>query len=122
GISRLISYPSHAFIPNLHVERLLSILGVDDQHRIVFVVALSLPIAMCWAIVRDVVATIEFAVTYLGVLLFALLWQFTGGSRHQGVLFLALVGAVWTHRAAAPPVRQISWVWLAILLINAAGG
>jgi hypothetical protein len=86
------------------------------------VALLAVPIAACWLVVRNTAAALQFSATYLGVLLFAQLWHFIGELRHFGILFLAFVGAVWTCRAAPQRARRVSWLWVAILAINAAGG
>ena len=76
----------------------------------------------CFIIVRDALRTAEFALTYFGVLLYVQLWQFPGGLRHYGILFVAFVGTVWMWRSTLPPRRAAPSLWVALLVINAVGG
>lgn len=122
GLGRLIYYPLHAFAPGFDTGTIARIFSAGGRHRVLLILVLGLPVAMCWVVTRNFVATMEFAAVYVGVLMFALLWHFTGGNRHHGIVFLAFVGAVWANRAAATPVHRKSSAWLTILLINAAGG
>ena len=58
----------------------------------------ALPIAACWLITRDLLRVLEFTLVYLGILLFANIWNYPGYARHHGVVFLALIAAGWTAR------------------------
>jgi len=101
----------------------LSLLLLGGGYQPVLTAAvLIFPILACWTIVRDRLRTAEFATTYLGVLLFAQLWNFEGAPNQQGTLFVALIGTVWMWRANIAPARRVAWLWIALLAINAVGG
>ena len=80
--------------------------GAPEQCSFFRFVVLVLPILACFSIVRDVSRTAGFAAIYAGVILFAWLWSFAGAPRHQGYLFVALVGSVWMARSAYCPLRR----------------
>ena len=98
------------------------ILGGGSGNLLLQAAVLALPILACFIIVRDALRTAEFALTYFGVLLFVQLWQFPGGPRHYGILFVAFVGTVWMWRSTLPPRRAAPSLWVALLVINAVGG
>src|SRR6476659_3640391 len=81
------------------VSQLFPILGGGSGNLLLQAAVLALPILACFIIVRDALRTAEFALTYFGVLLFVQLWQFPGGLRHYGILFVAFVGTVWMWRS-----------------------
>jgi hypothetical protein len=83
---------------------------------------LALPLLACWLIVRDWKLSVQYALIYVGVLLFAQIWHFLGAPRHHGTLFMALVGTVWMWRSTVPPTRPVSPVWIGLLLVSALGG
>lgn len=60
------------------------------------------------------------ALGWLGVLAFLYIYQIPVSSRYAGVLFLMLVAAMWQWRRAHPG-HAARW-WLALLVLNAAGG
>jgi hypothetical protein len=80
------------------------------------------PPLLCWALVRDWKLAAEFAFIYLGIVLFAALWDFPGLSRQHGIVFLALVCAVWMASARAPLVGWRAALWRCLLVISAVGG
>ena len=104
------------------VSQLFPILGGGSGNLLLQAAVLALPILACFIIVRDALRTAEFALTYFGVLLFVQLWQFPGGLRHYGILFVAFVGTVWMWRSTLPPRRAAPSLWVALLVINAVGG
>jgi hypothetical protein len=59
---------------------------------------------------------------YLGIVLFENIWNFPGSARHHGVVFLALVAAVWSARSRQAPAVWSRWLFAGILLVNACGG
>jgi len=59
---------------------------------------------------------------YLGVLLFAMLFQFYGYNRHSGILFLAFVACLWRTRRYAPSFAKGLFLWYAILILSATSG
>jgi hypothetical protein len=96
-------------------------LGGGSESLLLALLVFSLPVAMCFAIVRDWLRTAEFAAIYFGIILFAVLWSFSGGPRHQGYVFIALVGTIWAARSARP-ATPVAPVWLVLLALNALGG
>lgn len=104
------------------VQQLYVLAGGGGSNQLAVVAALTVPIILCWSIVRDRTLALEFAVTYVGILLFAQLSQYPFTPRHYGFVFLALIGVVWMGRSAVPPRRFMIAVWFALLAINAAGG
>jgi len=59
---------------------------------------------------------------YLGILLFANIWNYSGSARHHGVVFLALIAAGWTARLRGSRAISSSWVLGALLVINTCAG
>jgi hypothetical protein len=95
--------------------------GIDVAHPARLLVALISPIVFCWFTTRDLARTAEFAIAYIGILLFAQLWHFSGDIRHHGIVFVMLVGAVWARRSIAASSRR-TWLWISMLLMAAVGG
>jgi len=106
---------------------------------------LTLPIAIFWMLVRPTTVTDKyrrrrrdklsrrqwsqaqyaltgFMIVYIGIILFAMLFNFTGYARHQGTLFLALVGYVWSSRIYAPLSGRQHILWSTILTLSAISG
>jgi hypothetical protein len=100
----------------------LALLIVQANIPLLSLMVLAAPLLACLSIVRDPLRTAEYAVIFVGVLLFAQLWNFPGSPRHHGFLFIALVGTVWMWRSAGEPARPMSPVWVAMLLVSALGG
>jgi hypothetical protein len=73
----------------------LALLIAQANSPLLSLMVLAGPLFACWSIVRDPLRTAEYAVIFVGVLLFAQLWHFPGSPRHYGFLFIALVGTVW---------------------------
>jgi hypothetical protein len=122
---RFVLQPSgdlpHFWNPN----PLLPILQVVQGHsaRALLIVGLLVsPPLLCWFLVRDWKFAAEFALIYLGIVLFAALWNFTGSSRHHGIVFLAFAGAVWMTSARAPLTGWRVAGWRSLLAISALGG
>jgi hypothetical protein len=145
GTGTLAAFPLHSFIPLVppwpsetilwlgepHLakvsdfdpsEVIIRLLRIDADHPARLILVLIFPIAFCWFVVRDLVRTAEFTAAYIGVLLFAQLWHFTGDIRHHGIVFIMLVGIVWATRAAIATADQSTWRWMPMLLVAAAGG
>ena len=103
-------------------DPILALAQGDIARTLVALGFLVSPPLLCWWLVRDWKITAEFAVIYLGIVLFAALWNFPGVSRHHGVVFLALVAAVWMASARAPLSGWRAAAWRCALLISATGG
>jgi hypothetical protein len=54
--------------------------------------------------------------------MFENIWHFPGSARHHGVVFLALVAAVWSARSRQAPTARSPWLFAAILFVNACSG
>jgi hypothetical protein len=61
-------------------------------------------------------------IVYINILLFAMLFFPWGAARHNGILFLALVGYVWSSRSYAPSFARQHVIWYAILILSAISG
>jgi hypothetical protein len=94
----------------------------DIDHPLRLAVVFAAPIAVCWLIVRNPLRATEFALVYVGIVLFENIWDFKGAARHHGVVFLAFVATVWTARIREKPDRLASSLFSAVLVINAIGG
>ena len=98
-------------------------LAHGEAARIALILALLLsPPLVCWFLVRDWKIAAEFALIYLGIVLFAALWDFPGVSRHYGVVFVALIGAVWMASARTPLTGWRAAGLRSLLVISAIGG
>ena len=94
----------------------------DIDHPLRLALVFATPIAVCWLIVRNPLRMMEFALVYVGIVLFENIWDFTGSARHHGVVFLAFVATVWTARIRDKPDKLASSLFTAVLAINAIGG
>jgi hypothetical protein len=105
--------PSDFFVGLLHIDSL-------HPARLAFVFAV--PIILCWLITRDLMLVLEFALIYLGILLFANIWGYPLAARHHGVIFLAFIASAWAVRLRQSDPRWSAWVLGSVLIINACGG
>jgi len=80
------------------------------------------PLIVCWLISRQRIRIAEFATFYVGILAFAILWDFSGSSRHHGIVFLALFASAWLVRANFAGDRWSAWTLRSLLLVSAVGG
>ncbi len=106
--------------PNPAGEILQSI-SADGDHPARLAALLSIPVLLCAVLTRSRYRLLEFALVYFGIMLFAVLWKFPGGARHHALIFLALVACVWTARYRSPRPGA-SWLFAAVLAVNAVGG
>ena len=134
-------------IPVSQLDQLLDwFFGNNAEHPLRLSAMLALPIAICWMLVRPTAvagggrlqrtdkmlrrqwsqawyALIGFMLVYIGILLFnILIFSEAGSARHHGILFLALVGCVWSARTYAPPFSRPHVIWYAILILSAISG
>jgi hypothetical protein len=123
-----IAHPETASIPqfwNLNPATDFVALTHDTDRALrlaLMVLAFALPIIACWLIARDQVLVLEFALVYLGILLFAYIWNFPGVARHHGVIFLALIASAWAARLRHSPAVSSLWILRTLLLVNACSG
>jgi hypothetical protein len=94
----------------------------DIDHPLRLALVFAAPIAVCWLIVRNPVRMMEFALVYVGIVLFENIWDFKGTARHHGVVFLAFVATVWTAPMREKPDKLASSLFTAVLAINAIVG
>jgi hypothetical protein len=93
--------------------------------RLVVPLALAALIGGAWLFARHrrTLASLpvaELAIGWFGVFAFAYLWWQPFNSRYAGILFVMLVGAMWSLRCRAP-LRAPRW-WIALLIPNAIAG
>jgi hypothetical protein len=121
-----IAHPETANIPQFWnsnpVGGFVALAHADTNHPVRLALVFAVPIAACWLIARDPLLVLEFALVYLGILLFQNIWDFPGRARHHGVVFLASIGTAWTARLRHSPAIWSSWVLGALLIVNACGG
>jgi hypothetical protein len=77
------------------VKALIRLRGYGRDHQLVLLTLLATPLAACWLIVRSGQRVAEFAIVYIGVLLFAYLRAFPGSTPPRGPM---LVVTVWMSR------------------------
>jgi len=121
-----LAHPETASIPQFWnanpTAEFVALTHADTDHPARLALAYAVPIAACWLITRDLLRVLEFTLVYLGILLFANIWDYPGGARHHGVVFLALIAAAWTARLRGSPAVLSSWVLGVLLVINAGAG
>jgi hypothetical protein len=105
--------PSDFFVGLLHI---------DSLHPARLALVFAVPIILCWLITRDLMLVLEFALIYLGIVLFANIWGYPLDARHHGVIFLAFIAAAWVARRRQSDPRWSAWVLGLVLIINACGG
>jgi hypothetical protein len=111
----------HFWNPN-PFQDFVAVTQADGQHPFRLMLVLIAPIAICWMIVRTLLPTLAFAMTYIGVILFSNIWLFSGSSRHHGILFLAFVGSAWMARSEHSFGRPSLWGLRVLLAVSAVGG
>jgi hypothetical protein len=97
-------------------------LQANVDHPLRFALVLAAPLALCWLVTRERLRLLEFAIAYAGILAFATLWNFPGSSRHNGIVFLALLVGAWLARAESAGDRWSRWTLRSLLLVSAVGG
>ena len=121
-----IAHPQTAAIPDFFnatpVVEFSDLTQADTLHAIWLALVFATPVAICWLLARSWLLVLEFALLYLGILLFENIWHFPGSARHHGVVFLALVAAVWSARLRRAPIVSSPWLFSGILFLNACGG
>jgi hypothetical protein len=121
-----IAHPKTASIPQFWnstpIADFVALTHADTDHPVRLALVFAVPIAACWLIARDPLLVLEFTLMYLGIVLFANIWDFAGSARHHGVVFLALIASAWTARLRHSPAVWSSRVLGALLIVNACGG
>jgi hypothetical protein len=93
----------------------------NTDHPFALAMGLAAPIALCGLITRHWLRTLEFSLAYVGILMFATLWNFVGNSRHHGIIFLAFIASAWLACARREPCWR-SWLLTGVLAISALAG
>ena len=121
-----IAHPNAANIPDFFdtnpYDEILVLTQANFEHPIRLALIFAAPVVACWLLTRNWLLTLEFSLVYLGIVLFENIWNFPGSARHHGVVFLALVAAVWSARSRQTPAVWSRWLFAGILLVNACGG
>jgi hypothetical protein len=121
-----VAHPATASVPQFWnrdaTADFVALTHANTDHPVRLILAFALPIAACWLIVRDKMLVLEFTLVYLGIVLFENIWNFPGGARHHGVLFLALIASAWSARARHLAGTWSAWMLGALLVANACGG
>jgi hypothetical protein len=121
-----IAHPDTANIPDFFganpFNEIMALIQANFEHPMRLAFLFAAPVVACWLLTRDWLLTLEFSLVYIGIVLFENIWNFPGSARHHGVVFLALVAAVWSARSRQAPAVWSRWLFLAILFVNACGG
>ena len=99
----------------------VAITQADGEHLLRLASILLVPIILCALVTRQRYRVLEFSLAFLGMMLFAVLWHYVGGSRHFGLVFAAFVASAWIARARAPDPRPSGFL-IVILAVSAFGG
>jgi len=121
-----IAHPGSASVPQFWslnpTDFFVTLLHIDPLHPARLALVFAVPIIACWLITRDLMLLLEFALVYLGIVLFANIWGYPLAARHHGVIFLAFIACAWAARLRQPAGRWSAWVLGSLLIINACGG
>jgi hypothetical protein len=121
-----VSRPGTAAIPHFWnsdpAVQFIALTHADTAHPVRLALLFAAPIAACWLVTRDALLVLEFALVYLGIVVFENIWNYPGTARHHGIVFLAFIAAAWSARARQPSAIRSRWLLVAILLVNAFGG
>ena len=126
GAIALVAHPDFAIIPRFWNSTpavdFIALTHADADHPVRLALVFAVPIAACWLVTRNAPLVLEFALVYLGIVLFENIVRYPGNARHHGVVFLAFVAAAWSARARQPSAIWSRWLLAAIFLVNACGG
>jgi hypothetical protein len=126
GAIAFIAHPGTASIPDYsNVTAVRDIVGfaqTDTGHPIRLALVYAAPIFACWLVTRNPLLALEFALVYLGIVLFENIWNFPGVDRHHGIVFLAMIAAAWSARSRRSATIWQRWIFAAILIVNACAG
>ena len=122
-----VAHPNAASIPKFwnsnSTDDLVALTHADTDHPVRLALLFAAPIIICWLITRDLLRVLEFALVYLGIVLFAnLFWIVPLGARIRGIVFLALIGSAWSARSRHSPTISSFCLLAALLIVNACGG
>jgi hypothetical protein len=121
-----IAHPDTANIPDFFganaFNDIMALIQANFEHPMRLALLFAAPVVACWLLTRNWLLTLEFSLVYIGIVLFENIWNFPGSARHHGVVFLALVAAVWSARLRQTPAVLSRWLFAGILFVNACGG
>ncbi len=122
---RFVAHPGTAPVPHFWeptpIQDFLAVTHADAEHPARLMLTLAAPIALCWLISRSSIRTAEFAIAYIGILLFANMFNHPGTSRHNGIVFLAFIASTW--RSFFWRYRSLSlWLFRTLVAVGALGG
>lgn len=104
------------------IDTVMAFARTDTDHPLRMALVFAAPLLVCWLLTRDRLRFFEFALPYLGILLFADIWDYPGRSRHQGIIFLMLIACAWRVRAQNPAMRRAPALLKILLAVSAFGG
>ena len=118
-----IAHPDTANIPDFFGANafgdIIVLIQANSEHPMRLALLFAAPVVACWLLTRNWLLTLEFSLVYIGIVLFENIWNFPGSARHHGVVFLALVAAVWSARSRQTPAVLSRWLFAGILFVNA---
>jgi hypothetical protein len=121
-----IVHPATAGIPQFWSlnpsDFFVGLLHIDSLHPARLALVFAVPIILCWLITRDLMLVLEFALIYLGIVLFANIWGYPLAARHHGVIFLAFIASAWAARLRHSAALLPAWLLGSLLIVNACGG
>ena len=126
GMLDFLAHPSAAAAPDFWNANPAAYFNAVTQanidHPVRLALMLAAPVVACWVITRDLLRVLEFSLVYVGILLFAVIWDFPGSAHHHGVVFLAFIAACWSARLHRVPDVWSSSLFRALLIVNAFAG
>ena len=121
-----MAHPYTAEIPRFWnstpIGGFVALTRADADHLVRLALTFAAPIALCWLVVRNASLVLEFALTYVGVVLFENIWNFPGVDRHHGIIFLVFAAAAWSARSRQAPGIWSRRLFGIVLFVNAVGG
>jgi hypothetical protein len=126
SVGAFILHPQTAHIPQFWNPNpagyFVTLTHAGIEHPVRLGLIFAVPIAACWLIARQPLVVLEFSLVYLGIVLFSNIWDVLGVAHQHGVVFLALIASAWAARLRDSPIALSSWLWAALLIVNACGG
>lgn len=122
-----ITQPEAASIPEFwnsnSTADFVALTHADTDHPVRLALVFAIPIVLCWLITRDPLLVLEFALLYLGIVLFEnRFFRYGDGARLHGIIFLALIASAWGARSRHSPAISSVCLLGTLLIVNACGG
>lgn len=122
----IIAHPEIGNIPKYWnitaTSEFITLAQIDTVRPIRLALVYAAPIFACWLITRNLILVLEFALVYLGIILFENIWNFPGTARHHGVVFLVMIAEAWSARSRHSLSVWSRWFFGGILVVNACAG